>query len=780
MSSKRHETGAALVIAISIMTILLAIALTFFALTRVELQTATNVAHSVRSDHLADAAVAMAVHMLNEDFERNPAATSTDHAWRSFFSGAAFAGKQWAMRGGQPLAAGGIPQIDMTAPIWVRFSDDHVEQLYRGERTRPWLFIPRWEDGKPVLYGAPESVKLWNPNTGQDIPWTPELLARFAFFGDNNDNPAFPFVTSDIYGTNPLGVTGYPAEQVDKWADVDNSGDNLRDSIWIPIPADVFLPDDGIDNNLNGLVDESPDWGPGIPVEAGVFVYNGCCDGLDNNGNGLVDDPPENKLFLTAPLPGIWIPVDLNGDGIPDTVPTWENGQAVLRPLLVRVPNPIRVEVDPVRDLRDPQRPALISPEGFFIYEDALGNVSYEDPSAYSNPAKLIATLEDRFVDGAWRTIWCYYRLLGPEDVDAIDNDYDMLVNNFNTYAYVGPNRNPGITISSEVAEHFHDVPPGNYAPPYRLTGFDVNPRLVKPRVNPNAFNQDPESIIDYSVWRPLWDWNAADADLFSDQIAAAYTDININSAMGGYGALQYQPASILWSFREENGSVIDRREIPTAVLLGNSLRITHSGEPVCELAGRAAILIIDEASKVNLNIAGAHVWAPYDTDGNPTTTPSLWRALGDGAGPWEYETRMMPQLGPIRAKNLWGLLMGSPDGRAFGDAPVAGMPYQYDVSLPGYGRVDDSGTALLAALTGAPNYLRLPNPDPNRDRRDPDQIYRELLIDPLGLFKGIDDPQELRRFNPRRNLIAERDGVDNNNSGVADETGELGDRQLQ
>ncbi len=807
MSSKRHETGAALVIAISIMTILLAIALTFFALTRVELQTATNVTHSVRADHLAEAAIAIAVHMLNEDFERNPAATSTDHAWRSFFNGAAFAGKQWAMRGAQWLAAGGIPQVDMTQPIWVKFNDGHVEQLYRGERTRPWLFIPRSEGGTRILYADVTRVDpslpipLENQNLGFPFP-----VANYD--RDNPNSP--PFVTSDIYGTNPFGMTGYPAEQVHQWADVDNSGDGLRDSMWIPIPADVFFPDDGVDNNLNGLVDEPPDPSvegepPDLPVETGVFVYNGCCDGLDNNGNGLVDDPSENKLFLTAPLPGIWIPVDLNGDGIPDMVPIMGNEGPALVPLMVKVPNSIRVEVNPVRDLRDPQLPAVRTPEGFFVYEDALGNVSYEDPSAYSTPAKLIETLEDRFIDNAWRTIWCYYRLLGPEEVDVIDNDYDMFINNYNTYAYVGPNNTNPRLDEFQIPAYLlpGNLPPADnyYAPPYRVQGFEISGQDVTVKINPLGVNSsaqknedglvsirndndDPHNNYDgrYEIgWQHPKNWFGNDSSLYDQQRAAAYTDINIDMVMGGYGALEYRPEFIVYAYAPDR-DITQAQTVPTRALLGNSLRITHSGEPVCELAGRAAILIIDEASKVNLNIAGAHVYTPFDNAGNPVPPPSLWRALGDGAGPWEYETRMLPHMGIVRAANLWGLLMGSPDGRPFGDADINpnAIPYQYDVSLPGYGRVDDSGTALLAALTGAPNYLRLPNTDPQRDRRDPDQIYRDLAMDPLGLFKGIDDPQELRRYNPRRNLIAERDGVDNNRSGVADEPGELGDRQLQ
>ncbi len=115
MFGRRHNAGAADIIAIAIMTILLAIALTFFTVSRFELKTATNVTNTVRVDFLADAAIAIAIAHLNQDFFDHPNATSTDHAWKTIFNGAAFSGKAWARRGGGPLEGKTAAQINLHA-----------------------------------------------------------------------------------------------------------------------------------------------------------------------------------------------------------------------------------------------------------------------------------------------------------------------------------------------------------------------------------------------------------------------------------------------------------------------------------------------------------------------------------------------------------------------------------------------------------------------------------------------------------------------------------------
>ena len=87
-----RNSGAALIVALSILAVLLAIGLTFFAVTRIESTTAVNVVHTVRAQYLVDAGFAVAQYTLNRDLDVNPNATSTDHAWRTLFNGAAFAG----------------------------------------------------------------------------------------------------------------------------------------------------------------------------------------------------------------------------------------------------------------------------------------------------------------------------------------------------------------------------------------------------------------------------------------------------------------------------------------------------------------------------------------------------------------------------------------------------------------------------------------------------------------------------------------------------------------
>lgn len=789
-----------MIIAIGIMVILLAIALTFFTVTKLELRTATNVSNTVRADQLSDAANAIAAHTLNTEFQRHPNYTSTDHAWRTFFNGAAFAGKNWAIRGGKTLAGRNTPQIDMTRfeNLYARFEDGYVEPLYRGARTRDWLFIPRWEqtpDGTsaPVLYpegGGKKFLQLEQANddgtfTVVDNPaalgfMAPDSLQTLELF--------HPFVTPDYYGVpvadgQPVlgGEFRYPIEQVNTWADVDNDGDGLKDSLWIPIPADIFYPLDQIDNNLNGLLDERQDnifaeggdedrdgyigtfadcedpsyqsciptgeFDPDEALEAGVFVYNGMGppidpengdfsrvgDGLDNDGDGDVDEPDENRLFLTAPLPGIWMLVDLNADGMAgDTVVNAVTGKAEI--LRVRLPNRIRI---PVRS-------------------------TYSDREGSGIP----------------------YRDLGPEHVDKIDNDYDGYINNYNSYAYIGPN------TFDDARGHF----------PFRAKLNVVNNECFLTPLN-TAYNSYADFQDPYYVagWRLPGNWYDKDDELFSTARARAYADIATDSVFdGGADALEFSPSSAIFRITTTNELVT--YEMKT--ILANSIRITHSGEPNCELAGRAAILIVDEASKVNMNSAGGHVYNEWPKPiRSGVYEGRLVRAMNQGATPYEYETRMLPQIGVTLSARMWGLLTGSPQGLVFppfiagaGSMPAANtllgdlidqgciyrppyIDYAYDVCLPGYGRVDDNANALLLCFNG---------------RDDDGDGMIDEGVNPaypayLGLFEGIDEPGELQRGAALRNFLAETDG--NNNEyygnddltcpGQADEIGELGDRQL-
>ena len=93
---QNKERGAAFLIAIAILVILVAIGTTFFSVSRLELKTATNVTNAVRVDLLNDAANAIAIHHLNQYFFRNPEVTSQDHSYRSLFDGSFVVGKSWA------------------------------------------------------------------------------------------------------------------------------------------------------------------------------------------------------------------------------------------------------------------------------------------------------------------------------------------------------------------------------------------------------------------------------------------------------------------------------------------------------------------------------------------------------------------------------------------------------------------------------------------------------------------------------------------------------------
>ncbi len=735
---RNPERGAALVIAIAIMTILLAVALTFYAISRQEVENATNVKNRVQADLLVDSALAIAMAEINRNFSLHPEATSLDHALFTKFNGSWAVGKEWALWkpdgvNALPLQNGGIPQPLMTAMPDIRFGDGVVEPMFSGGRSAPWLYIPRFEgSGIPVAY-AP----VLDDGTGS-------AYTRIFDLNPNAPSPRPPFVTPAFYGvseTDGFNAERYPLEWINTWTDVDNDGDGLRDAIWIPIARELYFSggdslDDGtpnrvrdffVDNDLDGMIDEVQDDGfdddgDGTvgdideQMETAPFVYDGKNDGLDNDGDGLIDgaDLDESPgsanegFFLTTRLPGLTIPVDLNADGIvPDLVPDGATGNLV--PLTVTLPNNIIVNIT-----------------------DRDGNVL--------PPITLTSA-----------------------HVDVIDNDYDMLANDFHVYAYAGPNTNP------------RTMPP---LPPFQFTGFEdtgvLDPggsgfniirSLEKTTLNSNA----PEGSAHYADWRHVGNWYPGDVDLFGTARLKSYEDINLDWAFGG--ALAFFPASSSY-YSESSGSV---EVINYAANLTNIIRITHSGEPVCELAGRAAITVRDEASKINMNVAGAHTYEPI---------VGRQRSLGEGNTTAELETRILPDVGIARADAMAQQLTGYPQNDG-----LLTLTYAEDVAYPGYGRVDDNANILLAALDGRDNDgdglvdegLRLPPLD------DPlfDAYYAEL-----GAWEGLDDPSELQRYRPLPNLVAEDrnpynitgfvDGIDNNDNGIFNERGELGDLQLR
>ena len=722
MSTRRDTRGAALVMAIAIMTILLAIALTFYAVSQTELTTATNITETVRVDLLSDASIAIAMAHLNQDFLIHPGATSNDHAWRTIFDGRWVAGKEWALRNGVSLADGGLPEIDLNALPVLQFADGTSEPLYRGPLSRDWLYIPRAEGDSPVSYAKNilnTNIDIFDLDTSNDYPFVTST-----FYGPvvangpaANTDTLNEFLFNDTRASIPTGLTfpvpRYPKEQVARWADVDNDEDNLNDSMWIPLPGDVFFDLDGVDNDLDGfadIVDALNTTDVDEPNEAGVFVYWGGDDNLDNDNDTLIDEfdvpgaAPDNGVyervpgfdinnpplsqanlpggganfgfFLTAPLPGELINVDLNGNGLPDDLvrsADTVNCPTGLCPQRILLPDTVNFRF----------RPRV---NGTYV-DDGTG-----DPIEYAIP-------------------------LTANFVDRIDNDYDLIVNDY--FAYAFRQSNP-VAAESALANGYANI-------------------AVVP-----AFGNGVEAVPD-------------------DGVVAA------------------------------TGEVIDYGDMV------DTLYITHSGEPVCDLVGRAAILISDEAAKVNLNVAGGLTY--NDVPNTDQGEGRLRRALNSGVTPHEYEPRVLPDIGVARANRMHGLLTGSPEGYILPQASAAQgngsylgdgtrtqdtdfrflNDYHYDISLPGVGRMDDNGNAVLLSMNGR---------DDDGDGLQDEGIFLPPVGHPLynaylarlGSFEGIDEPGELQRFGALRNPTAEQDGFDNDGDDgvVIDEFGELGDRSLQ
>jgi len=365
------RTGAALIVAIALLVIIGAIAIAFFATSNTELQISTSVANAARADMIADAGVAIAIGFLNHDAIIHSTYTSLDFAAFSYFDGSWAAGKSWAFPPD--------PNAGNTQRSW-------IQQIRNGEQPRltpripvalpntnadlAGAFDPEVPSGLPALTGE-TSHQLYIPRAQEGA-----IDTAFNFASAPNVNP---FAGALAPATNPFVVNPDPASDdprlryrksiIHLWADVDNTGDGLRDSVWIPIPADRFfgvqdldndrnitdiegardvdgdgrylagtdILADGIDNNLNNdppnfitgsintnfedngePIDDNLDGAPnngfdGIDEvgETAEFIYYGGGDGLDNDGDGLVDEEDERVrggqpvFFVTVPLPDV-------------------------------------------------------------------------------------------------------------------------------------------------------------------------------------------------------------------------------------------------------------------------------------------------------------------------------------------------------------------------------------------------------------------------------------------------------------------------------------------
>lgn len=278
---RQGREGAALPIVLGILAVLLVIVAWFYTNTQLHLRQATNVINQTRAELIADGGVATAVAFLNQDRFLHPTVTSLDHAWRVYFNGAWAVGKPEFWRGPLPqvdqatieaavqagLAARGPDKLDpFNWNLW-----DTLDAAAIGQRTPqavhaflPWIYVPRRTDSLAAFASATQEAIL--------------------------EPGRFPFVLPhDLNSSGQL-----PSEVVHEFADVDNTGDGLNDSIWLPVPREIDASNDGLDNDLNGLIDEEG--------ELALFVYWGGNDGLDNTGDGFVDGPDEQRPFFTMPL----------------------------------------------------------------------------------------------------------------------------------------------------------------------------------------------------------------------------------------------------------------------------------------------------------------------------------------------------------------------------------------------------------------------------------------------------------------------------------------------
>ncbi|MBI5091242.1 MAG: hypothetical protein HZB26_02230 [Candidatus Hydrogenedentes bacterium] len=647
---KDPKRGAALVIAIAIMTVLLLIALLFFTLSRAELRTATNVTNTYRTDLIANGALAMAMATLNHDLAIHATYTSTDHEWKTRYNNGWAAGKQWAWKSydlatGKPLpvALGGVP-----IPLIDSIGPDTNRGVPEVDLTDPNM---------PAAYDDPSKPLFLTSGTA-DMMWIPRAQANAA----NAANFTGPFVTTTDLGVSSLaslmGITAgqltkdyngrlldfagplLPSEQLHFINDVDNNDDGLRDSAWIPMGADKDLESDGVDNDLDDNFDNLDAFGK-TQVEFGYFVYF---------------DSDLNRLMLTAPI-------------------TYPHRARPLTNITVRVSGQFLAEHPGVSPSLDP-RP-------------------------------------------------------GSPDVDAIDNDFNQIINDREEYMY-------------------------RYRPAINSNGV---------RAAQNPLNPTPAEI------EMVWVDNRADDNITADAFDA--------------GVIQ---------------DVLRRRGHPIAQLStqnadGTWTVFTSSGEPACDLVGRAAILITDESGKVNLNATGGRTYRDAWNRTNANTDPIVQRAQNQGATTWEFDTRVLPQIDLARSDHLWSLLTGDWEGKGFAINPATtavgsqliqtGGALEEDRGFPGYGFVDNTGNALWLALSGI---------DWDGNGFFYDGIFRYNYsgvtgATPIvGLLETINGPSQFRQFRPYRNFVAEGivpvnavlDALDNNSNGAVNEIGEGGDRALK
>ena len=786
MKIRAHNDGAALIVALAVFAILFSIAITFLMMTRMEMTSSVNVQNIGQAEMVANAGIAAAESVLNQDRIDHPNVTSPDHAWNSYFNGSWIAGKEWAF-----LLSGGAPTR------WAFWNT--VSGAWEGNpKAIPQIFfdgplpatVPpaatRWSG--PLLSTAANLSLLWD-RSKLFIPR--EQIATDTI--DALNFTANPF----LLRTDPVITGKTSAEQVALWADVDNDEDGLKDAIWIPMASDQVLSGDGVDNDLDGIIDNKGEWkqtaapetlgtpyywgaldgfdnngdgniDEGVPEEnwytkaapeTGVFVYWGGDDGLDNNGDGLIDDATEQKYFLTVPLFGMQIRVvDKNGN------PVDELGHLID----LRHPDGGGIFHCTVNHSVPPALPSYGAMR--FITIDPNATITVSVPDDRNNPTGSHSNIT-----------------LAAADVDTIDNDYSLLINDYDIIAREARD----FTLNEP--RRYHEI--AQYLP----TASFLVPAL--PALPPVITLCPPDS--------PPVD------------PTHPYVSTTLNN------------------LKDDPSNNVD---------LSTIVSIQCTGEPVCSIVGRYAVTIRDEASKVNINEVGAFTYDDnpashpnLDAAGIPDTTlPTpllannypLLRSLNQGLGAQEYETSFLPYavnntFGSLQTARLANYRNGSADGtglasevmRQDGTAaeilnlPILGLIYptpmtplaaadihgflSFDANLPGYGRVDDNANALWMSMDGVDNdgdglidEGLNPGVDPGADPGGTGPAHRQWLIDSARYtryqtllnktLEGIDEPQEAQDSSPLRNAIGASDAQDNNANGQTDEKDETGDKRFR
>jgi hypothetical protein len=838
----REDSGAALLIAIGILTVLLVIALAFFQITREEMQSADNYSSSIHADMLADGAIAMATAFLQHDELVHPTYTSLDHAWRSYFNGTWAGGKRWAwpvvlnnlnnfnddqrfatLHGYPPLVnlevidhyrlGIGLGRLDLTTTQFIDQmyiprieNSSQMNNSFTLREDIPMVVQPQFVDPRNEFRSLDNYITQRDSNGNRMFPFlissdyaNSPIMDYWAHFGlqskyrrqtqPSDINPTHQLVMAfeDLNDADTQDVQMLPVEQIHFYGDVDLDGDGYHDAIWIPIAADRLFPNDGLDNDLDGFVDAED-----LNGEPAIFMYRGDAaglqfDGLDNDNDGLIDSDDtfdtgggdneigeEELIVFTMPVDkmfSIYVPATENTGAYSVPVYNFDDTSLTATSNIVSprtFAEDLSYEPDATFAPNTENAPYTIAEEGFTIDGNALLSFQSLDQSY---------TLDEQR-----RFLYSYK-----------DDDYSGIVND------------------------------GVDARQYLLNEF------VTPLQDPSVTSPDPDR----------------------DSLFYFYGDL---------------------IRRIINAKIRADGNIPAGQPL-SEIRIL--GEPVSDIVSRVAILITDESSKANINEAGGRTYLrskgvrdwedvnfPNNLEEEFAHQWPLFASLSMGHSPAEYELSVLPNMNRVQVDRLWNFRTGAPRGVGFAsfafnefgrnpffvrdefppfldfflnDAylrddqlnvlhPVSSFgsiqPYYYDVSLPGYGRVDDNANAFLMAFDGIDNdgdslYYQTDgiDNDKNGDVDEPGEgalvgtdegfIHWDLdgdgVMDDLPGLEGIDEPSELQRFRPYRHFIAEQesgldnllfdedfdtildfDSFDNDGDGITNEIGELGDRPFR